>query len=156
MRVLLEQTIEGIEPLSFNGIYANRRNGGSYMTDEGKRYKDRLREAIVESIIINNSGELPKLESGRCLRLTLEYGIDAYYKNGNPRKKDCSNFIKALEDSVAECIGIDDAHHWAIQSLKFDYKTHGFSGPVIYILLEEFSYSEVMKTSRFLARSSND
>lgn len=158
MKELMRLEIE-LNPLSYNDMYVSRFSKGKkgengspdkkskqwmYAKDETKDYKYTIQEKVVEYFY--NKGGLPKLEPESTLTLQYIFGVDAFFKNGNPRKKDCSNFIKPIEDAVAAAIGIDDAYNFSSVQQKVGFTDVGRDKPFIALLLYEESYEDVVSS----------
>lgn len=146
----------GLDPMSFNEMYVTVRHRGgkgqhTFLCPKGKAFKETLQEEAAKALMTQCNGEMLVLKPNEYLKFTLEVGIACFNQDEvTPKKRDCSNFIKAIEDAIYEFIGINDSYNFMVSSLKFDYKREGLVAPVIFIKVEKVSYEDIRTTSQYL------
>jgi len=109
-------------PVSSNHLYANRASGGRMLSKEGKNYKVNVHEHLQEQKV--------RL---RCPR--PPYVISIWFMMADRRRRDVSNLVKALEDSVATFFHYDDSCHYEMHL----YKALDIADPRAVIKLEHKS-----------------
>lgn len=129
----------GIKPVSTNRMYRaiTRRTkigviADIIATDELLEYKSSIKNAIRSAI----QGKEP-LNSNKMYELTIEVSYPRetfYYKNGQLKKKDASNTIKALEDGISEALGVDDKQNVDVKVGKYFNEDDKY---IIYVELVE-------------------
>ena len=121
---MVREYILHMEPLSYNSVYQTGfRTGRKFLSKEGKAYKAFIKEAL--EVQDRNHGGPLDFEFCEITFLFLlpkvrgrGEGQAFFFKNGKPRRLDVSNFIKLLEDAIAEHNGLDDSRHISIHGYK--------------------------------------
>ncbi len=129
------------KPISVNAMYSEGPHGRRFLTTEGKHYKDKLREETSRAVSIlpwkiavdgvYKQGASASLE----ILLVMDNLLNGAWKvgggttgKGDPqspyRRIDGSNYIKLIEDAVAEGIGIDDSANLRTVVEKAQSKTN--------------------------------
>lgn len=150
MKSVLKVILRDVDIASHNSMYVSKFNKKTKkqwrFIDKGvKNYKEKIQEAIVDAIMSQCDGCFPKLDKNEYIYLNLEFGIDAFFKNGTPRRKDCSNFIKSVEDAVNSALGVDDSYNFSIQSTKFDIVREGIETNLVFIEVFIAKYEELIR-----------
>lgn len=107
----LEVLIPGLPP-SLNNMYPTSRQGRRYVSKEGKAFK-KLAKAIVAIAIRGN-----QLAPDEWYHVRIDFYTQLFYKNGKPKKWDVTNHQKAVEDSLAEAVGVDDSRFLVVWGRK--------------------------------------
>lgn len=121
---IISGTLENPAPVSVNHLYATYR-GNKVLTKEGRAYRDGLSQIIAQASLEWKTAveAVYKRSAGATLIAGLYFKTldNASWKPGartpsgalqEPRKKqDSSNYIKILEDAVANGSGIDDCNN---------------------------------------------
>lgn len=135
-----------LEPISLNGVYQTSfHSGRRFLSEAGRRYKEALLAGMVEADKDRGKLQAEYLEVSFVFLLPRvrprSSGMAFFFKNGNPRKLDVSNFIKLLEDSLAEHLEIDDNRNISIHGHK---RVHPYDKSEIVVCVSPASlYSEV-------------
>ena len=153
-----------LDPLSYNSEYITkfRRGAGgrpsqwTYLNPVFAEYKKKIQEQLATHLV-KNKIQLPEIVgSGQYLWLNLEYFIDVFFKNSNPKNKDNSNFIKPIEDAIKDTVGIDDSYNFYVTSLKLDKSKHEVTNTIIFASLCSMPYDDFVIHSEYLTlRNSN-
>lgn len=135
MEIVLEGTVNLLAK-SYNDMYVpmyskKRNKKWTFTKTDVKDYK-KLISSEVATILYNLNLPMLKENPTDVYRLDLEFFIDLYFKNKKPRKKDASNFIKPVEDSISETITVDDSYNFYVTSRKLDFQKHLLNEPLIY------------------------
>lgn len=70
-----------------------------YLSKEARAFKTRVKMSMPPM----------DLKGNELFELHIRYHYNFYYKNGNLKKIDSSNFDKLLLDAIAEKLGVDDS-----------------------------------------------
>lgn len=105
-------TLEGWPP-SLHRYTTNRRGGGRVKTTEAREYQARAESAIRASV----KGQRMKAAKWYAVAFTF-LGPRVERKDGEPRKLDVTNRVKAVEDALAKAIGIDDSRFNPVRLVK--------------------------------------
>ena len=90
-----------LPPISGNKMYGSNRYGHRYLVREAKDYK--------EQVMWLCKGETVDGTKPLCLQLTFYFPYQRYYnKNGTLKRIDTTNYVKLIEDAIAEGMGYDD------------------------------------------------
>ncbi len=149
----------GIEPMSYNDIYVTTYHGSSqhtFKTNEAKDYEEIIQEILARYFVEERNCEYIKLKEKEFFRLTIEGGIDVFLtKKLTPRRKDCSNWVKVIEDAISRFLGIDDSYNFEVVLRKLDYKRMGKTVPFILMKLEIVTLEDIEKNSEFIKCGGN-
>jgi Holliday junction resolvase RusA-like endonuclease len=105
-------------PPSANNLYSNNPRGGRFksqkltayeveVTHWSYRYGYQLQSARM-CVAALDLGQVFHVE-----RTFYHKGFRILTKDGQPRKNDTSNRFKALDDTLAQLLGIDDSYFWS-------------------------------------------
>ena len=126
-------------PVSVND-YCNRR----HPTPEKKRFMSEFRgwelgnllvadnniygaegrtvELVRKHLFGDKFSEYQENKAKKIIEIKYIWYMDIYHKNGVMRKVDTSNFVKCIEDSISEWLGIDDRYFKNFSMTVFDKK----------------------------------
>ena len=115
--LLIEIRYEGKQP-TVNHMYGRSKFGRTYLKTEGKEFKAALEGRVRTKMReIYGDEEMPEYE---WYALHLTFGVQLHYKNGNKRRWDVSDRVKAVEDAFSDGIGIDDSLYIQVYGEKVD------------------------------------
>jgi len=105
-----------LPPSENNMYYWDRARGTQKMYTSVKKFKS-------DTMLL-----MPRIVIGKNVptEIFFEFHGDWYFKNGNMRKKDGQNLIKALIDAIFAKIGVDDCQLWTWHGKKIqadEFKT---------------------------------
>ncbi len=108
-------------PPTVNRMYITLRNGRRVSSKLHSDYK--LEMTRYGSLVEQNSRERVQgaIAKKQKLMLLLKFNMPftmLYTKKGETKRIDCSNRIKAVEDSLCKILDIDDRHFWLILAQK--------------------------------------
>lgn len=106
-------------PPSTNNLYANRRGGGRALTEDGEAYK----KAVMKQLMTEGA-------RSRAPRLPVIFSLWLLFPDR--RRRDVSNFVKAIEDAVCAYLLYDDRYHHELRI----YKALDRNNPRAVVLLE--------------------
>jgi Holliday junction resolvase RusA-like endonuclease len=106
-------------PVSVNKLYVDTING-RVLTKEGRQYKITIHEALQEQRLFQRHCPDPPFE------------LAVWIMVPDRRRRDTTNFVKALEDAVATYFHYDDSCHHVVTM----YKAIDRTNPRAVILLE--------------------
>lgn len=110
-------------PPSVNTAYGNGRYGGRFKT---KKYYE-----WEKSLPPQQGGKFKY--TGKVLMIDYVFYSKWYNKNGTVKKKDVSNYIKVVEDSISKYVdGFDDRYVWNFTAKK----VHSDKEEVVIIIRE--------------------
>lgn len=89
-------------PPSSNHIYRTGRDGKRYLTKEARAYRKEVRQLLMGK---------------SCPSPPFNFGL--HFKFPNWRRRDLSNQIKLLEDSIFGHFGHDDTHNHGLHIWKY-------------------------------------
>lgn len=119
--VLILDTCIYTKPVGVNNVYSQNKNGRRFTTQKGKYYK----ELIYAACLLDKEKFDPsKIKSCRVI---YEFGVtDGLRKDGaiKIKRHDIDGFIKLVQDSAFESLGVDDSlvtNLSAIKSFDDDY-----------------------------------
>jgi len=99
-------------PPSSNHLYFNLKKGGRALTKEGSKFINEVKVGLVRAY--------PNARAGKNdpLVLALRLYFPDVVNTGWPKKtdtkykrRDVSNYVKALEDALKQGLGVDDSNH---------------------------------------------
>lgn len=100
-------------PPSINKLYFSLPHGGKAMTKEGVRFQ----HLVVSQISKAWGPELAKFDNTKPYAVSVTVFFPEIFNKGWPdkasqrfKKRDATNLIKLLEDTLAKAIGVDDAN----------------------------------------------
>jgi hypothetical protein len=104
-----------LRPFGSNNAYSQQRRPPfmRFLTNEGRAWKEKFKESLDACDMIR--GGKPVFIEGTKVKLTGVFAPmheDFWYKNGNLKKKDLTNWTKLAEDCLAEYLGYDDSNNW--------------------------------------------
>lgn len=114
-------------PPGSNHLYSQAHDR-RFMTTEGKRFKNKGREALAEQWRF-----APPLHQGTPYELTLRFYLPTILNStfGFPggaasrfKKIDVSGLVKITEDLVVDLTGVDDSHNLRVVLEKYDGPRH--------------------------------
>lgn len=148
-------TLRDPRPISVNRMYRNGRNGQRVLTGEGKHFKDVLRKTVaraaMESQYLWTETQDLVYMSGHHTRLQIDLYLKSVrnksWKQGGGKtatgkqqspyiRIDGTNYIKIIEDAVAEGTGIDDSCNLSVCVRKFE----SLDDPRVEVLFEVLPY----------------
>lgn len=110
--------IENLPPLSLNSIYPTSRSGHRFLSDEGRVFKDTIMTALANYVIENKFEDYQGFKFHCSLEICFGFS-ELYFKNGGIKRNDVSNYIKPIEDAIAEFFGYDDAYNFEVIARKY-------------------------------------
>lgn len=109
---VLSLTIQEFPP-SVNRLYFSLPRGGKAMTTEGLRFQ----RHVISIIATEHGPSLKKFDANKPYTVELMVYFPEIYNKGWPKtaqqrykRRDATNLIKLLEDTLAKAIGVDDAN----------------------------------------------
>lgn len=108
--VIVQATIQG-EGVSVNEAYSNVPGVGRVASAALKRFKAAGKDDLRHARLHYPPREQPH-------RLTIVHHGNWHTLEGKPRKRDVSNYVKALEDVLCEWLGMDDRWVYEISARK--------------------------------------
>lgn len=133
---VVSAVMEYPQPVSVNELYTNGKYGQKVLTSAGRAYKDGLCAAVSRSSFEWKRGiDMVYQEGAGATLLVVLYFEQLWNKSwkpgsvtesGSPKQprtvKDASNYIKIVEDGVAEGTGINDCNNINILVSKVEDK----------------------------------
>lgn len=120
MELILQIDYKEIQKvISTNRMYFCGRGGRQIITPEYNKFRSQFSKVIppipdaLEQFILNS--DKSKLRS----ELHLTWYTDLKFKNGDLARKDASNILKPLEDTLTEWTGLDDKYNMKVSSTKY-------------------------------------
>jgi Holliday junction resolvase RusA-like endonuclease len=134
-------------PVSINKLHRVGMHGKPVLSAEGKTYRADAINALKEAWLFS----LPKFKRFRFAKYTLaievtlpRYGPGGLYTKGFPKtakepvqQRDASNFIKLIEDVIAQATGIDDRYNFTIIVSKKAAEQEGMERTEVWLELAE-------------------
>ncbi len=101
-------------PPSMNTMYPTSRQGRRYLSKKGKEFKEHVQFNLMRLL---NTGEIKSFGDAR---VTTSY---EFHFRGK-RKRDTSNYIKAMEDSLTGFLFEDDEQVDELSAKRFYHSTY--------------------------------
>lgn len=98
-----------------NNVYSQNRNGRRFTNQKGKDYKELIYTACL---LDREKIDLSKIKS---YRVAYEFGVtDGLKKDGaiKTKRHDIDGFIKLVQDSAFESLGVDDSLVTSLSAVK--------------------------------------
>lgn len=106
-------------PISVNAAYATDWNTKRrFLTKKGGEFKKLVK--AYAAIAIGSA----RFDKTKFYHLRIDFFMPLHFKNGNVRKWDVTNHVKALEDALVSVLGIDDCCFKSVWSEKHNIE-HG-------------------------------
>lgn len=110
------------QTVSDNNLYFNNGRGGRWPTYQLKEFKELMRRwAMANIYTIKHAKEIFTSKDVLQMKIFLGCPHDRLFtKDGSIKKFDPQNWTKALIDSMAELIEIDDRNFWKVEVEKLE------------------------------------
>jgi Holliday junction resolvase RusA-like endonuclease len=113
--LLILETCIYTKPIGVNNVYSQSKSGRRFTTSKGKHYKELI---YIACLLDRKKIDLSKIKS---YRVAYEFGVtDGLKKDGTIKTKrhDIDGFIKLVQDSAFESLGVDDSLVTELSAIK--------------------------------------
>lgn len=98
--------VSGPLPPSSNSLYPTGRDGKRHLSAKGKAYKEKIQKRLMVDKALDRCPDPP-------------FSLHLHLRFPDARRRDCTNQIKLLEDSIFQYLGFDDSLIYDVHIWKY-------------------------------------